>query len=391
MLVVGAGFTGLSAAMELAASGRQVVVVDAAEPGDGASGRNGGQLHAGQRVSQTYLAAKLGRATADRLWQLAVEAEAHIHTLRARLGADCAFRPGLIHPAHSRTSLRELHEDADTLADWYGVASTRLGREELSAAIGSHHYVGGVRDTRGGHLNPLALVRALLRGAIAAGAMVVGGAKVTGLEGTGPRRVTVAGRHLMADNVILAGNGMMAGLERAADARIVPLANYIAATAPLPTRLIPGEEAVSDTRWVIRYWREDASGRLIFGGGETFGQPPRDVAAFVRPYLTQTYPQLANIPIEAAWSGTLAITSTRCPLIKRLASGLYVAAGFSGQGVALAPFAGKVVAEAVLGDTERLDVFASMPVPPLPGGRYVMAPLAALAMAWFALRDRLGV
>lgn len=391
VLVIGAGFTGLSAALHLAEAGRTVTVVDKGAIADGASGRNGGQLHPGQRRDQEWLTARLGVETADRLWDLANEAIDLVHDLRARLDAPCAFRPGLIEAAHTSAAFADLEEHAAKLHARYGIASNVLDRDALAEAIGSARYAGGIRDGRGGHLNPLAFARALARGAANAGATLLPHAEAQRIDGRGPRTVSFRAGTVRADTVLIAGNGMMSGLDPRLDASILPLVNHIAATQPLERPLIPGGEAVADTRNVIRYWREDAAGRVVFGGGETFLRNPRDVAAFVRPYLVEVYPQLATTPIEIAWSGTLGITQTRCPLVRRLDPGLYAAAGFSGQGVGLGTFAGKVIAEAVRGDSERLDVFAKMPVPPLPGGRYFKRPLGLLAMTWFALRDRLAL
>lgn len=391
-VVVGGGLTGLSAALRLAQAGRSVAVLEAGAIGEGASGRNGGQLHPGQRRDQLWLSRHLGPADADRLWRLGEEAVAHVHELIARHAIDCGFRPGLIEAAHTPRAFDEARAYAEHLGARYGVRSTMLDRDALAAAIGTARYVGGVRTAAGGHLDPLALVRGLAAAAERAGATLLPHHAATRLaRAGGAPAVAVGSRTIRADAVLLAGNGLLTGLDRRLDARILPLVNHVAATRPLPQPLIAGGEAVSDTRRVVRYFRQDRRGRLIFGGGESLGAAPRDVAARVRPYLADVYPQLADVAIERAWSGTLGLTRTRCPLIRRLEPGIYAAAGYSGQGVGLASFAGRVVAEAILGDGERLDAFARLPVPPLPGGRHAKAPLAALAMAWFSLRDRLAL
>ncbi len=174
----------------------------------------------------------------------------------------------------------------------------------------------------------------------------------------------------------------------------MPLDNYILATEPIgagqPGWIIPRGEAVSDTRFVVYYFRPSPDGRLIFGGGETYTRKtPADVAGFVRKHLRRIYPQLAETKVDFAWGGTLAITLPRLPYIRRLRPGVYTAAGYSGQGVALAPFAGKVLADAIGGDAARLDTFAALPVPPFPGGKRLRKPALAAGMLWYALRDRL--
>ncbi len=397
VVVIGGGLTGLSTALHLTRAGRTVALVEAGAIGDGASGRNGGQLHPGHRRDQIWLAKRVGEEVADDLWELGSEAVALVHSLRDELGADCDFRPGLIDAAHTQAAFDDDRAYADHLFERYGVVPEVMDRATLAEAIGSQRYVGGVHDSTGGHLNPLALVTALAQAAEASGAHLF---QLTTAEGFDAREggvdVTVRRRgaraHVIAaDAVVLAGNGYLSGLEPRIETRVLPLVNHIAATEPLDVSPIPGGEAVSDTRAVIRYWRVDAENRLIFGGGESYGAVAGDVAAIVRPYLAEVYPQLADVPIAAAWSGTLGITRTRCPFIRRLEPGVYAAVGYSGQGVGLATFAGKVIAEAIAGDTGRLDVFAHLPVPPYPGGTRFLGPLAVLAMTWFSLRDRLAL
>ncbi|RAI03687.1 FAD-dependent oxidoreductase [Acuticoccus sediminis] len=397
VVIIGGGLTGLSTALHLARAGRAVALVEAAGIGDGASGRNGGQLHPAQRRDQIWLTKRVGEAIADELWELGEEAIALVHSLRAELGADCDFRPGLIDAAHTKAAFDESRAYADHLFERYGVTPEIMDRDTLAAAIGSTRYVGGVHDSSGGHLNPLALVTALAEAAEKAGAHLF---QYTTAEGFEPRSdgvdVTVRRRgaraHVIAaDAVVLAGNGYLSGLEPRIETRVLPLVNHIAATEPLDVSPIPGGEAVADTRAVIRYFRVDAENRMIFGGGESYGPVAADVASIVRPYLAEVYPHLRDVPIAAAWSGTLGITRTRCPFIRRLEPGVYAAVGYSGQGVGLATFAGKVIAEAIVGDTGKLDVFAHLPVPPFPGGTRFLGPLAVMAMTWFSLRDRLAL
>lgn len=396
VVVVGGGLTGLSAALHLTRLGLDVTLLEAGRIADGASGRNGGQLHPGQRRDQLWLEAHLGDKMANALWRLGEEAVALVHSLRAELGVDCGWRPGLIEAAHTEAAYGDLRHYADHLAARYGVEEEVLPRAALATAIGSERYVGGTKNPVGGHMNPLAFAAAIAERAHVEGARLHAGVHVTG-HAASPRGLKVtatsggAGRHtIRTGSILLAGNGMMRGVEPFLDARIMQLRNYILATKPLPTPLIRGGEAVADTRYVIRYFRQDAAGRMVFGGGESFADTRGDIAAIVRPYLAEIYPALRDAPVAAAWSGTLGITRQRLPIIRRLEPGLYAAAGFSGQGLGLATFAGKVIADAIAGETSRLDVFARLPAPSFPGGRLFQTPLARLAMLAFALRDRLG-
>ncbi len=408
--IIGGGYTGLSAALHLAEAGIDVVVIEAEHVGYGASGRNGGQLHSGQRRDQDWLETHVGRDDAHRLWDLAEEAKALTKGLIARHGIDCDWRDGLIESVHKQRLVRHEIAYVDKLRDEYGYAPVEwLGREALSAAIGTDVYFGGRRDMGAGHLDPLKFAQGLAKAAAKAGARIFEETKAVRLthsDGAGieiaclrPKwKVTAdtrSGASVSAEILIIAGNGYLDGIDDAVEARAMPIDNYIAATAPIGAGqsggILSGGEAVSDTRFVVYYFRPSPDGRLIFGGGETYSRRggPADVAAFVRPHLARIYPKLADVPIDYAWGGRLAITLTRLPLIRRLRPSVYAAAGYSGQGVALAPFAGKIIADAIRGDPGKLDQFAALSVPPFPGGKLLRYPALVAGMAWYALRDRL--
>jgi gamma-glutamylputrescine oxidase len=390
--VVGGGYTGLSAALHLAEAGVDVVLLEAERMGWGASGRNGGQLHSGQRRDQDWLEEHLGLDDAMRLWKLAEEAKALVHDLIARHGIVCDWRAGLIETTRKRRLLAGEIAYVEKLKQQYGYAPVEwLDRATLADTIGTDAYLGGRRDIGAGHLDPLKLAQGLARAAAKTGARIFEGTRVTRLTGT---TLTTTKGAVSADVVILAGNGYLDGIDAETEARVMPIDNYILASEPIgagmPGGIIAGGEAVSDTRFVVYYFRPTADGRLVFGGGETYSRrSPDDVAAFVRPHLAHIYPQLADAKIAYAWGGTLAITLPRLPFIRKLRAGIYAAAGYSGQGVALAPFAGKILADAVGGDPGRLDRFASLPIAAFPGGKLMRKPALAAGMLWYTLRDRL--
>jgi gamma-glutamylputrescine oxidase len=390
--VIGGGYTGLSAALHLAEAGVDVVVLEAERVGWGASGRNGGQLHTGQRRDQDWLEEALGLDDAMRLWRLAEEAKALVKDLIVRHGIACDWRPGLIDTTHKERLLKKEMAYVEKLKTRYGYGQVEwLDRQALADAIGTDVYFGGRRDTGAGHLDPMKFAHGLAQAAAKAGAHIYEGTRATSVTGT---TITTTGGTITADTIILASNGYLEGIDADTEARVMPIDNYILATAPIgagkPDGLIPGGEAVSDSRFVVHYFRPSADGRLVFGGGETYLWGTRtNVASFVRRHMLSIYPQLGEVAIDYAWGGTLAITIRRLPFIRRVRNGVYVAAGYSGQGVALAPFAGKVLADAIRGDPARLDTFARLPVPRFPGGRLLRKPALASAMMWYALRDRL--
>jgi len=249
-----------------------------------------------------------------------------------------------------------------------------------------------VIDHGAGHLDPLALCLGIARAAGAAGARLYEGAQVTAIRRGARLRIETSQGHLEADHLILACNGYLGGLAPEVARKVMPINNFVVATAPLGDRMpLARPVAVADTRFVVNYWRADGQGRLIFGGGESYGWRFPDVAAKVRPALEAVYPQLRGIPFAHAWGGTLAITPSRLPHFARLGPNILSASGYSGHGVALATMAGRIMAEAICGQAGRMDVMSRLPVPAFPGGARLRWPVLVLAMTWYSLRDRLGL
>lgn len=393
--VIGAGYTGLSAALHLARGGYDTVLLEAQRVGWGASGRNGGQLGSGQRVGQFTLEKLVGTDHARRLWDVAEDAKALVKSLIADNGIDAEFKPGILEVDHKRRYAGETAAHVEHLRKTYGYERIRfVEQNEVQAMLGTEGYYSGALDTGAGHLHPLKLALGLVRAAIDAGVTIHERSEVTAIDQGDPATVRTAGGGVRARFVVVACNGYLGDLERRIAERVMPINSYILATEPLGEArardIIRDDVAVADSCFVVNYFRLSADKRLLFGGRESYGYRfPADIGAAVRRRMLTIYPQLAHARIDYAWGGTLGITMNRMPHLARLAPNVLSASGFSGHGVAMATMAGAICAEAIAGTAERFDVLERVPTPRFPGGTALRRPLLVLAMLWFALRDRL--
>lgn len=392
--IVGGGYTGLGAALELAQKGVRVALLEGADIGSGASGRNGGQVHTGQRNDpEKLLEAWLGEDAARQLWDMAEDAKVNLHEITTVHDIDCDYRPGLIHAWHRPRFAAEDAAYADFIHRRYGYDKLRLlSRDETATELGTDVYHGGIFDGGAGHLHPLKWALGLARAAAQAGARLYENSRVTGIDLSGPNPVLkTAGGRVTCDSVLLCGNGYMEGLDERVDAHVLPINNFILTTEPLAdTAILPNGHAAADSRFVVHYWRKTPDNRLLFGGGENYTPWfPKDIKAFVRAHMLKIYPQLRNVEISHAWGGTLAITMTRAPFVRRLSKNVFVSAGYSGQGVVLAPYFGRLLARAVLGDDRDVELLSRLPVPPFFGGRLLRWPALVAGLSYYALRDRL--
>lgn len=393
--IIGAGYTGLSAALHLAQMGRDVVLLDAQRVGFGASGRNGGQLGSGQRMEQDALEALVGDADAAKLWDLAEDAKSLVKSLITGHAIECQLKPGVAWTASTAADTRHLHKYAEHLSQKYGYTHIEtLDHAALQDVCPSPDYLGGILDTDAAHLHPLRFALGLASAAKAAGVRIHERSAVHHIDEGPTATVRTDAGHVQANHVILACNGYLGGLNRRVAARVMPINNFIIATEPLGDRMadvLPRDVAVADSRFVVNYFRRTPDGRLLFGGGESYGYRfPSDIAAKVRGPMTQIFPHLNDVKIDYAWGGTLGITMKRLPYLMRT-NNILSASGYSGHGVGTATHAGQLMAHAIAGDTDGFDTLAALPTSPFPGGPAMRSPMLALAMTWYSLRDRLGL
>ncbi|MFT4632955.1 MAG: gamma-glutamylputrescine oxidase [Candidatus Pseudothioglobus sp.] len=395
--VVGGGYTGLSAALELAERGFKVALLESNCIGAGASGRNGGVLGMGQRKDQGELEAMLGIDAAKQMWKIACDANQLVRDRVNRYQIDCDLTDGELHVAHKPRHLQALWTRQRHLADNYGYAGQRpVDRSEVADMLGVDSFYGGVLDRQAGHLHPLNLVLGLARAAVQSGATIYEQSQVESYQELDTERLVVntATGQVNSRFLVLACNGYLGKLEPAAAKYQMPINNFILATEPLSdarARSINRDNvAVVDTRFVVNYFHNSADKRLIFGGGENYTPFfPKDIKGFVRKHMLKVYPQLDGVKIDYGWGGTLAITRRRMPNFGRLGPNVYWAQGYSGHGIAMANMGGKLVAEAIAGQAEGFDLFANIRHMPFPGGRWLRWPGLVAGMLFYAMLDRL--
>ncbi len=393
VLVVGGGFTGVAAALAAAEAGARVVLLESERIGHGASGRNGGQLIPGLRWTASHLKARFGLERARAVHDVAMQAVGRVRARAARHGIGCDLKRGHLEAAWKPADFAAQQREAELLTREFGRTGLELvPPRDMGKHVGSSAYHGGLFDAEGGHFHPLNYLLGLASAARKSGAVLHENSRVRRLTQNGAVRAVTAGGQVIADRAVLATDAWTGELQPRLGRFTVPLMNYNIATAPLGERareVLPSDAAVADSRFVLNYYRLSADGRLIFGGGERYrARPPGDIAGFVRPYLQRIFPQLAGVPIDYGWGGTVSVTANRLPHLGRNGAIIF-AHGFSGHGALLTTLAGELCAEALHRSSDRFDLLAGLPHRPFPGGRLLARPLATLGLLYYAMKDRL--
>ena len=394
--VVGAGYTGLSAALHLAESGATVAVLEAQHPGWGASGRNGGQVNVGLKDAPSVIKARFGDHWGSRMIRMAGEAGDLVFDLIDRHGIDCAARrPGWLRAAHSSKTLRQLHVLA---ADWadHGGGMDTLDRDEMQRLTGTDAYLGGVIDRRGGSLHPLNYALGLAAAARAQGVRIFGDSPTRQIARDGAGFVLrTPGGSLRTSKVLLCTNAYSGDVMKPLSRSILPVRSVQVATAPLSDDLrrsiLPKGHALSDARRLLLYFRQDPEGRFIMGGRGTYND--RSTArqiSWLRRVSTRLFPQLQGVDWEYAWGGYVALTPDHYPHLHEIEPGMIAGLGYNGRGVAIATAMGRVMAQWAAGTQPDALAFPTSLLRPLP---FAFARTIAVEAKILRLRllDKLGV
>ncbi|MDX6751958.1 FAD-binding oxidoreductase [Geminicoccaceae bacterium 1502E] len=393
--IVGGGFTGLSAALHLAERGVSVVLLEAEQPGWGASGRNGGQVIPGLKEDPEAIERIYGPGMGRRVNRLAAAAPDLVFDLIDKHGIACdAVRGGWLQPAHDAAGLRTQQARVEQLQA-RGAPVELLDRAATAQRLGTSSYLGGMLDPRGGAVHPFDYATGLAAAAARAGARLHGNSPVRSLGRSGSGwRLRTAGGSVTAGKVLLCTNGYTDALLPALARSVIAVRSVQVATEPLPQTLragmLEGGLAASDTRRLLVYFRLDAHGRLLIGGRGAQGEKAIEAAQErLRRRAVQLYPQVAGARWAHHWGGYVALTEDHLPHLHEPQPGLVTGLGYNGRGVAMATAMGRVLAERAAGaEPADLDF-------PVTGLREVpfhalRRPIVGTIAAWYAVRDRLS-
>jgi glycine/D-amino acid oxidase-like deaminating enzyme len=360
--VIGAGYTGLSAALHLALGGIKVVVLEAREVGFGASGRNGGQVNPGLKPDPDEILKSYGAELGARMLSFAGSAPDVVFNLIERHGIACeAQRAGMLRAA---THPRHVPAVRASTAQYLrlGAPVEFLPRDAIAKMSGTDRYHGAMLDRRGGAINPLSYARGLARAAIAAGATLHGGTRALDLTGHGGGwRIRCAKGSVSSTQVLIATNGYSDDLWPGLRRSIVPVFSSIAATAPLPDAIarsiLPGGQVLWESGTVTVYYRLDGARRLLIGGRGPMREieAPADIGFILR-YARRLWPALESATWTHAWGGQLAITADHVPHVHAPAPGIWICLGYNGRGVALASALGAQLAQRIADPRSPLDL-----------------------------------
>lgn len=393
--VIGAGFAGLSVALECRARGMSVIVLDAHRPGWGASGRNGGQTLVGFAKDE-IIERQLGLDGARAAWAMSVEGVALVRERIERYGIDCDFTPGYLTVATKPKRVPDLRSWMDDASSRWGYTKLSwLDTDEIRTRVASERYLAGVYDPFSGHLHPLKYCLGLAEAARREGALLFAHSPVVEVvRGERPVVRTATGE-VRCRFVAACGNATIGNvLPAAVAARIAPIASYIVATEPLgetrASALIARREAVCDNNFFLDYFRVSADHRVLFGGrASSTGASPAQLSEQIRTRMVGVFPQIADARVEFAWGGFVDVTRNRAPDFGSIDPNYFYVQGFCGHGVALTGIAGRTVAQAMAGETAAFDLFAGVRHARFPGGSALRGPALELGMLYHRIRELL--
>ena len=393
--IIGAGFTGISAALELAAQNIPTVVLESVKVGFGASGRNGGQIVNGYSRDLDVIANRYGPTAGAAIGAMALEGGAIIRERIAKYNIACDLAEGGLFCAFTPKQLEGLRHHKKIWADYGHHAMDILTPAEMQKHVVTNRYAGALLDHLGGHIHPLNLVQGEAEAAESHGAVIYENTPAIAIDAGASPVVKTPNGEVRCKTILACGNAYLGNLLPEITSRVMPVTTQIIATEPLgaeAAKLLPSNVCAEDANYVLDYYRRTPDNRILYGGGIVYGGTDSDsITAKIRPNMLKTFPSLKSAKIDYAWSGNFALTLTRFPQMGRLGQNLLFSHGCSGHGVTTTHLLGRLLAEAVTGTPERFNVIANLPYYPFPGCLLFRVP-ATIAGSWYyRTRDALGL
>ena len=388
--IVGGGFSGVATAVELSERGYKVVLLESNRIGWGASGRNGGQIIGGYGQNPGAFRSTIGSEGVDIVEGMGVECVDIIKQRIEKYNIDCDLKWGYCEVGLKKRHLKSYQQWAED-----DPAMRLLDQDQIKEYVNSELYLGGYYREDWGHIQPLNLCIGEAKVAQSLGANIFENSQVTNITYGDNPVVTTQKGSVKAGHVILCGNAYMGKLVPYLDARVLPATSCIIGTEPLSDeqlrQTMVRDVAVCDSRTALDYYRLSADKRLLFGGLSNYtGLEPTNAEAVMRNKMAKVFPSLKNVKIDYSWSGRMGISVRRMPQIGRLKnSNILYASGYSGHGVAPTHMTGRLLAEAVDGNTHRFDIMNKMFHLPWPGGKLLRRPAMAAGMMFYKIRDAL--
>ena len=390
--IIGGGFTGVATALTLAERGFKVTVVEQHKIAWGASGRNGGQLIGGISGEEKMLK-EHGDGFAEELFNLGYLGHKIIEERIKKYAIDCDYKKGYMDVAVKKRHLKTLNEMQEYQIK-YGMGEhlRRIEGHEMQDVLGTDAYLGGLINNRNGHLHPLNLCLGEAKAAADLGVSFFEGSEVKNIiPGEKPAVVTEQGK-VTADFVILAGNAYHQFKQKEVSGHVFPAGTYIIATEPLSevevASINPLDLAICDMNEILDYYRLSADKRLLFGGQCNYlNREPKSIKAIMHPRMVKVFPELAHKSIDFEWGGNVGIVPNRVPLLGRMSKNVFYSMGYNGHGVNVTHLAGEIMADAVTGTFERLEIFEKIKHHRIPFGSTFGSQMIALGRLYYRIKD----
>lgn len=394
--IIGAGFLGLSTALELAEQGKKVIVLEGARVGFGASGRSGGQAINGFEDGIDEYIEQVGETNARKLWEMSLEAIDIIDERVSKHNIQCDWKKGYATLALNHRRMDDLIAMEQASRETFGYNKMQLwDKTQLKQHLGSDLYVGGLFDSNSGHLHPLNYCLGLAKACVEAGVTIFEQSPATEIDWKSPTQAVVFAENFVisCQNVVLATNAYIDALSKkitfGIEKKIIPVESFIIATEPISQAvadsLINNGMSVCDNNLLLDYYRLSADNRLLFGSDSSTNV---DMIAKMRSEMLAVFPQLENVKIDYGWGGPIDMTLNSTPHFGRVKPNIYFAQGFSGHGVALTGLAGRIISEAICGNDERLAIFENLNVPSLHGGKWVKKLALKIGIPYYKFLDK---